>query len=77
MNRTNREWTPAGVSAAENAIRSAMREDAAMSDDTLAGLLDTLERDGSCELSSWLTASKRPEVVTADDSWFQPVPADF
>lgn len=57
MSKTNRECTPAGVAAAERAIADVLHRNAAMSYDTLAGLLDTLEREGTCELSSWLTAS--------------------
>jgi hypothetical protein len=69
MTTTEREWTPAGVSAAVAAIAEVSR-DGAHDDKAIGDLLDAMERDGECEVSPLRSKSKRPEIITARDEWF-------
>jgi 2-hydroxychromene-2-carboxylate isomerase len=66
----NREWTPAGVDAAEAAIRRQVRADAGLDDAELAAMLDDMEWWGYCEIPSTRSVDGITHLVAAQHSWF-------
>ena len=57
-----------GIIELQNAIEAIVKD--CITDQTIEKAQDMCEQDGGCEISARLTTSGRPEIISADDSWF-------
>lgn len=51
-------------------IDSNVKDESGVTDEELDRMIETCEQEGGCEIKARLTTSGRPEIISADDSWF-------
>jgi len=51
-------------------IDSNVKDESGVTDEELDRMIETCEQEGGCEIKARLTTSGRPEIISAEDSWF-------
>jgi hypothetical protein len=58
-----------GIIELQNALDAIVKE-GCLNDQRIESARNMCEQEGGCEISARLTMSGRPEIISADDSWF-------
>ena len=59
-----------GITRLVEEIESVVSDKWGISDEELDRAVEKCEQEGGCEIKARLTTSGRPEIISADDSWF-------
>lgn len=70
VNQTHKILNRYGLAMLIQEIVSNVKDESGVTDEQLDRMVETCEQEGGCEIKARLTKSGRPEIISAEDSWF-------
>lgn len=70
VNETHKILNSHGRAMLIQEIVSNVKDESGVTDEQLDRMVETCEQEGGCEIKARLTISGRPEIISAENSWF-------